>query len=615
MDWDWAALHFIRPWLLLALLPVMALAVLLWRSKLQQGLWSAVCDEALLPYLLQHKAVQPAKGLFGAGVLAGVLAVFALAGPTWRQLPMPVFRNASAVVIALDLSLSMDAQDIKPSRLVRARYKIADLLKQRQDGQTALLVYAGAAFTVTPLTDDVQTIASQLSALTTDIMPSAGSDTPAAIAKAVELLKQAGLPKGQIVLVTDGIDGRTIPQMVKALSGYQLSVLGVGTPDGAPIPEAGGGFVKDRQGGIIIPKLAAGPLAELAQAGQGIYQTISADDGDIKNLQALLGQASQQDGKASNGTIPVWDDKGPWLLLLILPVVALGFRKGVLAIGMLALLPLPQNSYAGGWQDAWQSPDQQAQAQYRQQHYSEAARQFTDKQWQAAAHYQAGEYDKAVEAYQADPQAGNADYFYNLGNALAQSGQLEAALKSYEQALAIKPDDADTLYAKDLVAKELAKLKPENPQDKQDKQDKQDGQSSPQDKSQQSQSQGQNQEQSQDQGQEKQGSTENEQKPPQKPEHPDQPEVGQPDQKPQKSPNQDAKGQTVPDSKAAAPKPDAEQSKQAKDLGSVESAEQHQAEEQWLKRIPDDPAGLLKRKFKYQYGRGGQPSTLPEKEW
>ena len=117
-----------------------------------------MCDAELLPYLLQEKAVNQSRWPLTTGAIAALLVIIALAGPTWQRVPSPVFRNESALVIALDLSRSMDAEDIKPSRLIRARYKIADILKQRKDGQTALLVYAGDAFTVTPLTDDTETI-------------------------------------------------------------------------------------------------------------------------------------------------------------------------------------------------------------------------------------------------------------------------------------------------------------------------------------------------------------------------------------------------------------------------------------------------------------------------
>ncbi|MDD2724802.1 MAG: VWA domain-containing protein [Methylovulum sp.] len=611
----WDGLHFIRPYMLLALLPAVVLVVLLWRSKLSQALWTTVCDEALLPYLLQEKPVNAGRGLLITGAVAAFLAIITLAGPTWQRLPAPAFRNASALVIALDLSRSMDAEDIKPSRLIRARYKIADLLKQRKDGQTALLVYSGAAFTVTPLTDDSQTIDSQLSALTTGMMPSPGSNAVEAINKAVALFKQAGLQKGQIVLVTDGVDLETSLPAVMALDGYQLSILGVGTPDGAPIP-ADGGFVKDAQGTIIIPKLNIDDLNQLAQAGGGVYQTITVDDADIQTLLARFNLALQQNDDAkSHVMLELWDDKGPWVLLLVLPLAALIFRKGVLLFAFCLLIPFPENSYALGWQDLWQTPDQQAQKKYQQRNFSEAAGQFNDPQWKAAAHYQAGEYDKALQAYQSSPQKENSDYFYNQGNALARTGGLEQALKAYDQALAIKPDDADTLYNKEMVAKELAKQQ----QDKKNQAQQHDKQSSD-DKS----DNGQDKQDPQDKQnqQNQQNGDDNGQKPQAKPERPDSESSAQPQQGARQStekPDSNKERQKSANETAteAGQKQVPEQRPQAQEQPalSVESAEQQQANEQWLKRIPDDPAGLLKRKFKYQYNQRGQQADEKEAGW
>ena len=380
----------------------------------------------------------------------------------------------------------MDAEDIKPSRLIRARYKIADILKQRKDGQTALLVYGGDAFTVTPLTDDTETIDSQLSALTTDIMPSEGSNTATVLEKAVDLFKQAGLQKGQILLVTDGVDfDKTLPA-VKALDGYTLSILGVGTTDGAPIALPEGGFLKDEQGTIVIPKLNADDLAKLAQAGKGVYHTITANDADIQALLSGMDQPVQQQGKENkNLLLDQWEDKGPWLLLLVLPLAALSFRKGLLCFALLLLLPLPKNSYALEWQDLWQSKDQQAQQAFKNNQYEQAAKLFENPDWKAAAQYKDGEYDKSLENYVPKPELGNernATLLYNQGNALAQSGQLEQAIKAYEKALSLNPDDQDAKYNKALVEKELEKQKqeqqqqqqPENKQDDKQEQKKQD---------------------------------------------------------------------------------------------------------------------------------------------
>ena len=586
---SFAEFHFIRPTWLLAMFPYLVIIVLMLRNKLSRGNWSAVCDAQLLPYLLQEKAGQNKQWALTSGAISAFLVIIALAGPSWQRVPSPVFRNESALVIALDLSRSMDAEDIKPSRLIRARYKIADILKRRKDGQTALLVYSGAAFTVTPLTDDTETIGSQLTALTTDIMPSEGNNAEIVLNKAVDLFKQAGLQKGQILLVTDGIDVDKAKGVVTDLENYNLSILGVGTTEGAPIAALEGGFLKDEHGSIVVPKLNMADLAKLAQQGNGIYQTISTDDSDILALLAALEQPVQQHGKENkNLLLDQWEDKGSWLLLLVLPLAALNFRKGLLTIAFVLLLPLPKNSYAVDWQDLWQNKDQQAAQAYKNNQFEQAATLFENPDWKAAANYKAGAYDKALQSLSSKPNEKNANVLYNQGNALAKSGQLEPAIKAYEQALALNPDDNDTKYNKELVENALKKQKQEQKkqEDKQDSPDKDDQQKKdgePSDKSEQQKASEQKPEQSEEKKSQQQQAD----------------EQGTPDNKEsEKQPVADKAEQAAEPKKTEAK----QQSKQATEIAQP-TTEQQQANEQWLNRIPDDPAGLLKRKFKYQYGQ------------
>jgi len=394
---EWNAFHFIRPYWLLALLPIIALIIRAARQTLGQSHWEDVCDKELLPYLLDNRASSKQYGHIIAISFASILAVFALAGPTRNQLPSPVFHNNSALVIALDLSRSMDATDIKPSRLVRARYKIADILNKRKDGLTALLVYAGDAYTVTPLTDDVKTIQSQLNALNTDIMPVQGSNTEAAINSAVHLLQQAGQTQGDILLITDEVNTSQIAHIQSRLGSFHLSVFGVGTTEGAPIPaKSTNQLIKDNNGNIVIAKLDETALRTLAQAGHGMYKTIQNNDADIDAFLSLLDKdRSSQTASETKIKIEQWDDKGPWLLLLVLPFAALYFRKGLLVIPLLLFLHFPQPSYAFSWQELWKTPDQQGQELFDQQHYKEAEQAFQSPQWKAAAQYKAGDYEQA----------------------------------------------------------------------------------------------------------------------------------------------------------------------------------------------------------------------------
>lgn len=598
-----ADFHFIRPYWFLALLPAVIFIILSVRSKLARGNWSEVCDDALLPFILQdNDKLTKRRWSSIAMSVASLFAILALAGPTWERLPTPAFRNDAALVIALDLSRSMNATDIKPSRLIRARYKVADILQQRQDGLTALMVYAGDAFTVTPLTGDTATISNQLNALTTDIMPSQGSNTLTALKLAVELLQQGGQQQGSILLIADAINAESVAQAKDILGNYKLSILGVGTTEGAPIKLTDGGFLKDSQGNIVVPRLVTSQLTSLAQTGGGIYQTISSDDSDIKTLINNTNVAtSQQATEDSKHLVEQWVEQGPWLLLILLPLAALYFRKGLLVIPLAVLMNYPQDSYAYEWQDLWQTPDQQAQQAFNKQQYEQAATQFQSPEWQAAAQYKAEKYQQAAETLQPLEQH-SADIYYNQATALAKAGKLEQALETFQKALQVNPEHQDALYNKKLVEEALQKQQQDQNQDKDKQQpdsakqkqsDNKDSKSSDQSNDQANQDQ---QEQNKDTDKAQQ-QAENEQQKATEAEQKDQAKQAESEQ-------------------ASKQKQDAlkESAQQQTDQETNADSEQKQAQEQWLKRIPDDPAGLLKRKFKYQYSQRKQ-SSQQEKTW
>ncbi len=193
--------HFLRPFLLLLWIPFVLLVLRALFKNRHATIWHEVCSKDLLPYVVSQnskKNLLPYALVF----LTGTLLITALAGPSWQMIVQPVTKVQSGLVIALDLSPAMDSEDIKPSRLQRAIYKINDLLTTRKEGQTALLVYSKDPYVVTPLTDDVETIKAMLPVLESKIMPAAGNKASLAIKKACELLDQGGIKDGSILLVT-----------------------------------------------------------------------------------------------------------------------------------------------------------------------------------------------------------------------------------------------------------------------------------------------------------------------------------------------------------------------------------------------------------------------------
>ena len=368
--------HFLRPAWFVALVPLAVVLVMLWRRHRSGRSWQTVVDSRLLPYLLIDGGKGRSAWSIAIIALGGLLAVTALAGPVWDKLQQPVFRRESALVVLLDLSRSMDANDLQPSRLQMAKYKLRDILARRKEGDTALVVYAADPFVVTPLTNDVDTIDRQLPSLTTDLMPVQGSRTDRAISKAQALLQQSGAVHGDVLLITDGVDNvapGVLHDAVKKLvaAGYRLSVLGVGTVDGAPIPLKDGGFLKDAGGAIVLPKLDETSLSHLAELGHGIYRHIATDDRDTNDLINTFnsGWQPQKLHKVAGMKADQWRETGPWLLLPLLPLAALAFRRGyLLLLFAMILLPTPRNAYAFGWNDLWQRPDQRgAQALAQQQ--------------------------------------------------------------------------------------------------------------------------------------------------------------------------------------------------------------------------------------------------------
>lgn len=586
-------LHFLRPEWLLAL-PLVVLAVLLLaRRRLGAGSWQNVVSPALAPYVL---AVSPNRQgayrwwLLGLGAVLGVLA---LAGPAWQRIEQPVFRSDQALVIALDLSRSMDAQDISPSRLLRARLKILDILERRKSGQTALVVYSANAFTVTPLTTDTDTIAALVNSLSTDIMPSQGSYPIAAINKGSELLKNAAATFGEILLITDGGSSPDAERVARELQaeGYTLSVLAVGTREGAPIPRFNGGFVTDGSGQIVVPKLEERSLRDLAMKGGGQFSTLSTDQRDIDLL--LSGELGSRQASGDALATDRWREEGPWLLLLLLPLAALAFRRGWVVVMLFLLLPPDRAAYALDWNDLWLTKDQQAQRKLEQGAAADAAELFENPEWRAVAQYRAEDY-RASAAQFAERE--DARSLYNLGNALARQGEFESALDAYEQALAVDPDDVDAVYNRDLIKAML------------DQQQQQEGEQ------QESDQQGEG-EQSDGEGESQQDSEHTENDAEQ--------QDGEASDRDQEMSEEDLEALQEELQRAAE---EAEQNQgdpteqlTAEELAELrEQAEQQQAMEQWLRRIPNDPGSLLRNKFRYQYQKTGKDQdgndTWPDDE-
>jgi len=556
----------------------------------------------------------------------------------------------------LDLSRSMDAEDLKPSRLIRAKQKVQDILAARVEGQTGLIVFAGSAFDVVPLTTDNRAILSLLASLDTGMMPSQGSMASEGLKHALAMFQRGAIHTGSVVILCDGMDQNAIPA-AQALSkaGHLVSVLAVGTTDGAPIPARSngangtGGFMKDSAGNIILAKVDDERLSALASAGDGLYQHMRLDDDDVHRLPGLIPPRLSEPGSeqsALSDTVQTdqWYEEGPWILLLLLPLCALAFRRGALLMLILApmLTPImmPAPSHAMAWKDLWQTPDQQAHTLMQQKKSKEAAEQFIDPQWKAAAQYQAGQYKDAADTLD---DLNKSDALYNRGNALAKSGDLQGALDLYDAALERNSSHQDAQFNRDLVEKALKQqAKEKKPGDKGEQSDQQDQQQGDKQESDQSSDQSSDQPSKQSSEQQEKESQEQSQS-----SEPDAGEQSSQDAESSEADKQrsaedkseeekakeaqaakeaEEKAEQDKEQQAASEQSDEqkteEEQKQAKQQKQLNESDQQALEklheqQQLLRRIPDDPGGLLRRKFKYQYQnrQGAQKQSGSKQAW
>ncbi|RBP51287.1 vWA domain-containing protein [Arenicella xantha] len=645
--------HFIRPlWLLAVPLAVLLFGLVQRRS--QAGQWSEYLPPAMLSALQvsmsARSKVWPWLSLFAVCVL-----IIASAGPTMSQQAVPTVRNAGALVIALDLSPSMLAEDLTPSRLERAKFKLIDILRAQADGQVALIAYAGDAHTVSPLTDDPQTIQALLPALHPNVMPIAGSNTEAALDLAQNLLRDAGLSQGDILLITDGVAQDAARYIANRLEvGNTVSILGVSGIEPAPIPKAGGGFVQTSRGEIVLTAVDAVGLRKLASQAGGQFARISTTDSDLARiLKDRFEQPDEVVEVEGLGKWSSWDDLGHWLVLLVLPFALYSFRKGLIYVLPLVIM-LPQDASAQSWfETLWKTPDQRAAQLFEQGEFDQAANAFERPDWQAVSQYRAGNYTESAKQFAALQDRLGLEALYNQGNALAMSGDFKGALAAYKRVLEAAPQHSDALHNKAVIEDILQQQNQDQQNQDQQNQDQQNQDQQNQDQQnqdqqnqdqqnqdqqnqdqqnqdqqnqdqqnqdqqnqdQQNQDQQNQDQQNQDQQNQDQQNQDQQNQDQQKQDQQNQDQQNQ-DQQNQDQQNQDQQNQDQQNQDQQ----NQDQQNQDQQTSSTESQDDEleasdetdeaplppvepdlsEASEQWLRTIKDDPSGLLRRKFDYQ---------------
>jgi Ca-activated chloride channel family protein len=600
--------HFIRPHWLWVIIPLLIIVALIRYVHKQQSGWQSVLASHLYQHLITTagiKKVRPPLFLLG---FCWVLAAVALAGPTWERLPQPVYQLNTGKVVLIDMSLSMRATDVKPDRLTRAKYKAIDLVNAITEGETGLVAYAGDAFTISPLSSDAQNLTALIPSLTPEIMPIAGSDPALGLQAAIELLTNAGYQQGEIFWITDGVANQQMKEISEIFndSMFRLSVLGVGTEEGAPIQLVNGELLKDSRGAIVVPKLTVNNLKSLSRSSGGRYAPMQSDDSDINYLieQSLIETEPTKDDEAKQEKFgDKWQEMGPYLLLLILPFAAYSFRRGIVTVVLIGVL-MPAYSpqaRADWWQNMWKTPDQQAMQAYKKNQYEQAANTFNDNLWQGTAHYKNADYQAALESFSyVEPTDKNyADATYNTGNALAQLGEIDQAIAAYDKVLEQQPQHEEALANKTLLEKLKEQQEQQQDQSGEQSEDQEDSQQDGEKQDEQQDGQKSDQEQKGEQGEQSQDPQQGDNSEQSESESQKSEQQSQAEQE-----KQEAEQQQADQAEAEKQKSEQEQQAQAMQQGEEEltdeQREQMQRMQNLLNRVPDDPAFLLKRKMQIE---------------
>ncbi|MFH1154585.1 MAG: VWA domain-containing protein [Pseudomonadota bacterium] len=466
--------------------------------------------KALASVAPEFSPVRPwVKGIIQVAAL-GFLVV-CLAGPQWGFRWETIEQKGVDIMICLDCSRSMLAQDIEPTRLERAKREIIDLLRMMKSDRAGLVAFAGSAILQCPLTLDHEAFNLFLQSLTPDFLPMGGTDLAGAIEAAMSGFEAESDTDKAIILITDGENtaGDPLAAADKAAdSKIKLFCIGVGKTEGAPVPDTEGGFKKDSQGRIILSKVDDNALSDIAARGKGIYVKSVAGDMDLDMIYTREIRGKMELKTVKSGRKKVWENRFQWflfpgILLLIMEMFIRDFRKKGRNLAALFLIPIlaalaPGQAHAG----ASASVDKGIEA-YNSGKFDEAEKHFIDAQLArpdmpelyyniGTAAYKKGDFKSAQRNFEKAMESQNpglkTNAQFNLGNTYYRMGDLDKAVKTFENLVKDHPEDTQAKENLEFIRKKQSEEKPPPPQDQQNKdQDKKDQDQQKQDQGQQNQ--------------------------------------------------------------------------------------------------------------------------------
>jgi len=454
-------------------------------------------------------------------LLAFGFAIAALSGPQWGYKWEKVTQKGVDIMIALDCSKSMLAQDIKPNRLERAKREIIDLLRMMKSDRAGLVAFSGKAILQCPLTLDHEAFNIFLKVLEPGFLPVGGTNLRDAINACYHGFEKTADTQKAIIIITDGEnttgDGEEIVKEM-AKQGIKIFCIGVGDVQGAPIPDEKGGFKKDGSGNIILSKVDEKGLETMAAMTGGAYVRSVAGDMDLDLIYKtrILGTMDQK--TLTSGKQKIWENRYQWFLfpcLLLLLVEFMmpaqkkinGFFLFVLALGILVF---PR---AGVYAETVSSSVKKGIKAFEEQNYEQAKTHFIDAQLEnpenpalyyniGAAAYMNKEYDQAQKNFMQAVKTKDIhlqhDAQYNLANTYFRMGNLDEAIKGYETIVEKFPEDTQAKENLEFARQKKQAQQQESKSDQNNKEDQEKKQNQTPDKGQ-DQNQDQNPNKNQDQ--------------------------------------------------------------------------------------------------------------------
>lgn len=481
---------FLHPsWLLLAVPTLLAAALIsAWGASRRARVAEALGRAATLARVAEDSGPRRALA-FRLRLAALALLLAALAGPQWGVELVETRADARQVIVAVDVSLSMQSQDVKPSRLARAKESLSLILDQLRGERVGVVAFAGDAQAVCPLTHDIEAAKQLLASLEVGAVPTPGTAIGSAVRTAAAMIGRYAGTK-TVVLLTDGEDHASDPlgaAREAAASGVRVFTVGIGTAEGEPIPLEGGGYKRDAKGSTVISRLDSQTLARLSQATGGDSYRSSPGLDEIAQIVSKIKAGSGSRGLA--GTATRWRNRYAWPLALAFLLLCLEMAlplfpyaagpRGSALVALAALALAPADAGAAMAEGTLRAGNRK----YAEGKFDDALTLYGDasglRPADARPMFNAGdalyrlERDEdaaaafgAVASRREAPRDLKADALYNLGNARLRAGDYEQAVSAYRRALALSPADEDARH--NLV---LALRYRKNPPPKQDKQD------------------------------------------------------------------------------------------------------------------------------------------------